>query len=493
MSGHVVIVGGGITGLAALEYMTRMSPVTRVTLVEASSRLGGHIQTHRIRGYIMEGGPDVILTAKPAALELARRVGLGDRIQSTSRAVKGSYILTAHGLRRIPDGLTGLVPSRFRPFATTTLLSPFGKARVALDYAIPPRRDDDDESIERFVTRRLGREMYERLVEPLLSGISAGDGSRLSIGSMFPQLRAFERDHGSLIRGMLASRHKTNGNGHAPRADAPSPFASFPNGLQELVDAVARAVRQRDPRHEHHEIVLDAPVASIRRAERAALKSGAPRYIVELFGGRVLTADAIIVATPAHAASTLVEAIDPLLADMLRDIEYASMVTMSLAYRSEDVPRPLDATGYVVPRVMGRPVLACTWASAKFDGRAPADHVQFRLFIGGAGRGDHVRSSDVELRALAAAELREVMGVTADPSLVRIDRFTRAMPQYTVGHAARMARIASRVACLPGIDLAGAVYGGIGIPDCVRSGVDAAQRALASAFVSTSPSLAAIS
>jgi oxygen-dependent protoporphyrinogen oxidase len=492
MSGPVVIIGGGITGLAALEHVTRVSPETQVTLIEASHRLGGHIQTHRSRDYIMEAGPDVILTAKPAALELARRVGLGDRIQSTSRAVSGSYILAARGLRRIPDGLSGLVPSRLRPFVTTTLLSPLGKARVALDYVIPSRPDDADESIEHFVTRRLGREMYERLVEPLLSGISAGDGKRLSIDSMFPQLRAFERDHGGLIRGMLASRRTAKGGRRASRADAPSPFASFPNGLQELVDGIARAVRLRDPRHEHHKIVLDAPVTSIKRAARDGFKTEVPRYIVELAGMRTLAADAVIIATPAYAASAVVEGVDPLLADMLGDIEYASMVTMSLAYRLEDVPRPLDATGYVVPRVMGRPVLACTWASAKFDGRAPDGRALFRLFIGGAGRGNHELSSDGELYALAFAELREVMGVTARPALVRIDRFARAMPQYTVGHAARMASVATRVAQHPGIELAGAVYGGIGIPDCVRSGVDAAQRALASSVVRTPTSFAAI-
>ena len=489
----MVIVGGGITGLAALEHATRVSPETRVTLLEASDRLGGHIRTHRAGGYVMEAGPDVILTAKPAALELARRVGLGDRIQSTSRGAKGSYILTPAGLRRIPDGLTGLVPSRLGPFVSTQLLSPLGKARVALDYVIPRRRDDADESIEHFVVRRLGREMYEQLVEPLLSGISAGDGARLSIGSMFPQLRAFERDHGGLIRGMLASRRASKKAGATRRGEALSPFASFPNGLQELTEAVEQTVRLRDPAHQRHEVVLDASVESITRGERAGFATDGSRYVVTLAGGRTIAADAIVVATPAHAASTLVESIDPLLADMLGEIEYASMVTMSLAYSIGEVPRRLDATGYVVPRVMGRPILACTWSSTKFDGRAPAGLALFRLFIGGAGRGQHGESSDDDLQTLASEELREVMGVTADPTLVRIDRFWRAMPQYTVGHAERMATVASRVERLPGIELAGAVYGGIGIPDCVRSGIDASQRALASLSANTLTSFAVTS
>lgn len=487
MSGRIVIIGGGITGLAALEHITRVSPHTHATLIEASGRLGGHIRTHRENGFVMEAGPDVILTAKPAALELARRVGLGDRIQSTSPMAKGSYILARGGLRRIPDGLSGLVPSRMGPFVTTDLLSLLGKARVALDYVIPPRRDDADESIESFVVRRLGREMYERLVEPLLSGISAGDGSRLSIGAMFPQLRAFERDHGGLIRGMLASRRRAKA-GARPRSDVRSAFASFPNGLEELVEAVARTVEHRDPAHERHEILLGAPVARIARAEH----DGRPEspFVVELAVGRHLAAESVIIATPAHGASALVRDMDAELSSMLGAIEYASMLTMSVAYRAGDVPRRLDATGYVVPRLLGRPVLACTWSSAKFDGRAPADTALFRLFIGGAGRGQHSLSSDAELLALATNELREVMGITARPTLVRIDRFARAMAQYTVGHSARMAAVASRVAGVPGLELAGAVYGGLGIPDCVRSGIDAAQRAIASASASALTSYA---
>ena len=494
MSAHVVIIGGGITGLAALEHITRTAPEMRVSLLESSSRLGGHICTHRDSGFVMEAGPDVILSAKPAALQLARRVGLGDRIQGTSTRAKGSYILSPKGLKRIPDGLSGLVPSKLGAFVTTPLLSPFTKARVALDYVIPARRRNDDESIERFVVRRLGRGMYEGLVEPLLSGISAGDGARLSMESMFPQLRAFERDHGGLIRGMLAGRRKPKAPTKAGRgAPQMSVFASFPGGLQELVDATARCVESRDVAQERVRIITDAPVAQVRRAHSPAIAGDGAHYVVVLQDDRELDADAVILAAPAYATSAMVERLDPTLADLLGDISYASMVTMSLAFRTADVPRPLDATGYVVPRVSRRPVLACTWTSAKFDGRAPDGSALFRLFIGGVGRGSYESESNELLTSLARAELGEVIGITAEPTLVHINRFQRAMPQYNVGHASRMASIATQVAQLPGIELAGAAYDGLGIPDCVRSGVIAAERAIvatgANAFTSLASSL----
>ena len=489
MSGHVVIVGGGISGLAALEHLTRVAPDVRVTLVEASPRLGGLIRTHRDSGFVMEAGPDVILTAKPAALELARRVGLGDRIQSTNPAAQGSFILSDGTLRRIPDGLTGLVPSRFGPFVTTPLISPLGKARVALEYFIPPRRDAADESIAHFVGRRLGREMYERLVEPLLSGISAGDGEQLSIDAMFPQLKAYERDYGGLVRGMLA-RKRAPAGASRPASGGIGAFASFPAGLQELPEAVERTTRERNRSSGTTSILLGSSVQAIARGDASDMVASGARYAVALSDGRLVAADAVIVATPAFAAATLVRGLDPSLADMLEAVEYASMVTISLAFPRTALPRKLDATGYVVPRVAKRPVLACTFSSVKFDHRAPAGQALFRLFIGGVGRGNFESSSDEALERLAREELREVLGIGARPTLVQIDRFDRAMPQYTVGHTARTARIAGAAARLPGLALAGAVYGGVGIPDCVRSGVEAAGRALTALGVETPPSLA---
>ncbi len=490
MTAHVAIIGGGISGLSALEHLTRVAPSVRVTLLESSPRLGGHIRTERVGEFLLEAGPDVVLGAKPAAVELARRVGLGDRLHGTTPGVKGSYILSGGRLRRMPDGMTGLVPSRFAPFVTTPLISPLGKLRVALEYFIPPAREQVDESIEQFVVRRLGREMYERLVEPLLSGISAGDGSKLSMEAMFPQLRAYERDYGGLTRGMLAAKRRqreqqraaaagvaaasTGGSGPAA-ARAMAGFLSLPGGLGELVDGVQREVRRREPTGTR---VTLRTSTRVERVELAA--DGAdPRYLVTPTVGEPLRVDAVIVATPGYVSAAALAHLDEDLAVLLRGIEYASTVTVSVAYPAAAVPRPLDATGYVVPRINRRPVLACTWVSSKFEGRSPTGHALFRLFLGGAGRGSFVERSDAELLDVVAREMREVMGITAEPELAQVNRFDRAMPQYNVGHLERVARIEAQAGRHAGLALAGAASGGVGIPDCVRSGERAAAAVLA--------------
>jgi protoporphyrinogen/coproporphyrinogen III oxidase len=487
MTARVAIIGGGISGLTALEQLTRVAPSAQVTLLEASPRLGGHIRTERSGGFLMEAGPDVILAAKPAAVELARRVGLGDRLHGTNPAVKGSYILSGRRLLPMPDGLTGLVPSRFAPFATTSLVSPLGKLRVGMEYFIPPRPNAPDESIESFVTRRLGREMYERLVEPLLSGISAGDGAKLSMEAMFPQLRAYEREHGGLVKGMLATRRQqraikasaaaNGGSGAAPAPRQPAfGFLSLPGGLGELVDGVQREVRRRDPAGTRAVIRTGVRVERVERIGTGHDTS--PEFVITLANGEQIAADAVIIATPAYHTAGIVRPVDETLAAALRGIEYASTVTISVAYAESAVPRALDASGYVVPRIQQRPVLACTWVSSKFEGRSPAGHALFRLFLGGAGRGSFVERTDDELLEIVRGEMRDVMGIGAEPELVRVNRFDRAMPQYHVGHLERTAAIRAQAARDPGLVLAGAAYGGVGIPDCVKSGVRAADDVL---------------
>lgn len=474
----IVIVGGGITGLAAAEHLTRVRPDQRVILLEGDTRLGGHIRTVREAGFIMEAGPDVVLTAKPAALELARRVGLGDRIQGTNPAVSGSYVLRRGTLSRVPEGMTGLVPSRLTPFLTTKLVSPLGKVRVGAEYFLPGRESPDDESIEHFVVRRLGHQMYDNLVEPLLSGISAGDGRRLSIDAMFPQLRQLERDHGSLVKGVLAARKaqkaKGPGNGKAMSA-----FASFPTGLQELVDATVRTICSRGENVELRRGARVTRFAVVEHGPYASDMDRGARFALSLSNGDVVLAEALILATPAYVSAALLAESSHDLSARLGSIEYTSTATVSLAYDASAIGRPLDATGYVVPRIEKRPVLACTWTSAKFVGRSPEKKALFRLFIGGVGRGHAETCSDAGLLEIVTEEMRDVMGVTASPELTRITRFDRALPQYNLGHRERIAGIKAAVRRTEGLELAGAVYDGMGIPDCIRSGIGAAERALA--------------
>lgn len=464
---HVVIVGGGIAGVAAMERLASREPAVRVTLLEARERLGGHIRTERQDGFLMETGPDVILAAKPEGMDFCRRLGLSRRVIETEPAAAGSLVMRRGRLLPMPDGMSGLVPTRMAPVATTRLLSPLAKLRVACEYVVPVRREESDESVERFVVRRFGRGMYDRLLEPLLTGIVAGDGGRLSMAALFPQLREQERRHGSLLRGMLAGRRAAPG---APHAQGPRGLVSLAGGLSEMVEQFEHA-HDRAPARDRLRRIRRG--AAVERVERVG-----ERYMVTLAGGETLGADAVIVAVPAFAAAQLLQPLDAGLASALREVEYASTVTISVALPSAAVPALPRGTGYTVPRAEGRAVLACTFTSAKFGGRAPSGHTLFRFFLGGAARGDFVERSDAELTRIVCDELRDVLGVTRMPALVRINRLPRAMPQYAVGHLDLLARMDARIERHGALALAGAAYRGVGIPDCIRSGRRAAERVL---------------
>ncbi|MGZ8378980.1 MAG: protoporphyrinogen oxidase [Gemmatirosa sp.] len=456
---HVLVVGGGISGLAAAESLVRADPRVRVTVVEAADRLGGIIGTERTDGLVMERGPDVVVAAKPAVRLLCERLGIADRLHGTR--VRGAYIYRAGALRRMPAGLSGLMPTRLGPLATSRLLSIRGLIRFASEpwRAADAPLSGEDESLERFVVRRMGREAYDRLVEPLLTGIYAGDGGRLSLAATFPQVRDLEREHGSLLRGLRA-RAATS-----PASTADSPFLSLPTGLQELPEALERRLTATG------RVSIRTGVAA---REIRAPAIGGPA--LTLADGSTILGDALVLALPARASAALLAPLDPMLGQELQAIPHGSTATVTLAHAAADVPRPLDATGYVVPRIEGRAALACTWASSKLAGRAPADTALFRLFFGGARRPELPTWDDDALLALARTELREVIGVTAAPRLVRVTRWLDAMPQYELGHQARVAGIEARVAQLPWLALAGNAFHGVGVPDCIRSGEAAAAR-----------------
>lgn len=462
MARHVVVIGGGISGLAAAERLVALAPGVRVTLLEARERLGGVIQTERRDGRVMERGPDVFLASKPATLELCRRLGIADRLQGTNPAVRGAYVVRRGRLQRVPEGLAGLVPTRLGPFAATPLLSPLGKLRAGLELFLPPRRDDGDESVGAFVRRRLGREMYERLVEPLVSGIYAGDGDKLSILATFPQLREKERAHGGLLRAMLHDRRPSGGAapGSATGA-APAGFLAPRGGMAELIEALETRLEPRI------EIRRNLPAVSVNPANGAVH--------VRYADGDGDEYDAAILAVPAHAAAELLAPASPELADRLAGVEHVSPATVSLAFPAAAVARPLDGTGYVVPRAERRAALACTWSSAKFVGRAPAGEALFRVFFGGAGRADVVGLDDAALVAMARHEVAEIVGVRGEPVDVCVTRWERALPQYGLGHLERLAAIERLAGALPGIALAGNAYGGVGVPDCVRTAERAAR------------------
>lgn len=469
---HIVVVGGGIAGLAAayrLQTLAREAALPfRITLFERDTQLGGKIRTERHDGFIVEGGPDTFLAYKPWGVALCKELGLAARLRGTNQAHRKTYVMRDGRLHRLPEGLTGMIPTRFTPMLQTTLLSWPGKLRMGLDFLLPPRSANGDESLAAFISRRLGSEVYERLIEPLMGGIYAGDATQLSLAATFPQLRQLELEHGGLIKGMLARRaqmqsaRRSNANG-ALAPGSRSAFLTPETGLAEIVDALVAALKDAQLR-------TGAQVCEIFPA--------ADGYTLMLDEAEQLHADAVILATPAFASAKLLQGLDDKLAATLREIPYVSTATVSLAYRLEHVLRPLDGYGYVIPRAEGGDILACTWTSTKFPHRAPPGYVLLRAFVGRAGKQAALAGDDDHLLGLVLAEMKRTLGISAAPLFHCIYRWPDAMPQYTLGHPERMHQIERRLAARPGLHVAGAAYGGIGIPDCIHSGEQAARAAL---------------
>lgn len=460
---RVVIVGGGIAGLAAAQRLMQKTPDLAVTLIESDSRLGGKIVTDRVDSFVIEGGPDTFLSYKPRGLGLCRELGLEDRLHGTNERIRRTYVMRGDQLHELPEGFTGLIPTRFGPMVKTGLISPLGKLRMGLDYVIPPRSLNGDESLAAFVERRLGRELYDRLIEPLMGGIYAGDGERLSLAATFPQLRQAELEHGGLIKGVLAAKAKTPVL--QPGAKKWAAFLTPTLGLAEIVEALEAKLRGAN--------------ADVQLGKRVArVEAASPGYGVILENGKTLHADAIILATPAFATADLISNLDAQISTALRGIPYVSTATVSVAYPLADIPRLLDGYGYIIPRTEGRAILACTWTSTKFPHRAPEGFGLIRAFIGRAGQEGVLEGTNDELLKLVRDELRRTLGITAPPLLHRIFRWRKAMPQYTLGHLDRLAVIEGRLIAHPGLFVAGNAYRGIGIPDCIASGEAAAEAVL---------------
>jgi len=459
---RVVVVGGGIAGLSAALRLERLSPGTEVVLVESRARIGGTILTEEVDGFLIEGGPDSFLARKPRGIGLCEELGLTcDLIERVARH-RRTYVRLDGELRSLPEGLTGMIPTRLDALASSGILSPEGLVRFALEPVVPASPEAGDESIADFVSRRMGREAYERLVEPLMSGIYAGDGEQLSLAATFPNLRQLEREYGSVTRGLL------EGGSDSPAAGPP--FLSLRGGMRDLVTGlVDRLASTR--------LVTGRAIASLRRAAHGH------GYVLDLADGDTLAAPAVVLATPAYVTGALVASLDEQLAEAHAEIPYASTAIVTLAYPSAALSRPLDGYGYVVPRIADSDVLACTWTSSKWPGRAPDAHALVRVYMGRFGRRDVTVDSDEELVAAACHEVAATLAPNAAPVVARVHRWPRGMPQYVLGSLERLALIERRMAEHPGLALAGAAYRGVGIPDCIASGEQAAETVLAGRHV----------
>jgi oxygen-dependent protoporphyrinogen oxidase len=468
----VAVIGGGISGLStafALHEGAAAADIPiRCTVVDAASVWGGKIVTHRIGDLVTEAGPDSFLSQKPAGLELCDKLGLTDQLINTNEISKRACVFSRGRLHELPEGLVSIVPSQMGPFLRSGLLSVAGLARMGLDLAVPARRSRGDESLADFFRRRVGRQAFERMLEPLMAGIYAGDAEQMSMEATFPRFVELEQQYGSVIRGMMAARQAS------PSVMQSGPqrtmFVSLKNGLSDLVASLVRRL-------------TDQGVTLRRGCAVDALRVrshqlGRWMYDVVLNDGSALSVDSLVLATPAYVSAELVRPLTPIAGGLLEMIPYASTATIAMAYPRASISGAADGFGFVVPRAEGRDLIAATWTSLKWPYRAPPDQLLVRCYVGGVGREAILQLDDRALVARVREELASMCGITAEPGYVEVNRWMKAMPQYTMGHLERLSQIEAALSRYGGLNLTGAGYRGVGIPDCIRDGAVAAERVI---------------
>ncbi len=465
---RIAIIGGGISGLSAafaLEEARGAGVPLEYVLFESSPRLGGVLLTEQVDGCLVEAGPDSFLTEKPWAADLCRQLGLGDQLIGSNDADRKTYILVENLLVPLPDGLMFMVPTKIAPTVLSPLLSWGTKIRMAREWFHLRQESREDESVASLVMRHYGKEMADRVAEPLLSGVYGGEASELSVRAVLPRFVQMEAKYGSLGRAMLAARNT------AAKSVARPLFTSLKGGMQQLVDSL------------------------VARLSQTALRAGRPVQSLRLQDGDwVVTAadqtarfDQVVIAASAPAAAVLLQPVSAELASELRNIRYSSSVTVTLGYQGSVRAALPPGFGFLVPRSEGKRMLAATFVHNKFPFRAPGDRALIRCFLGGTRDEPVLQLSESEIVAIVAEELRQIIGLAAEPLFARVYKWPAAMAQYNVGHLERLERIESQRWQLPGLTLAGNAYRGIGVPDCIRSGQEAAREALGSPAAVPSP------
>jgi oxygen-dependent protoporphyrinogen oxidase len=451
---HVAVIGGGISGLVAADVLLRDGG-QHVTLLEADGRLGGKIRSESIAGQAVDVGAESLFARAPAAIELCRELGLKDELVGAKETATSVW---ARGrLRELPPGILSGLPNGVRPVMRSGILSPVGLARAALDLVLPASRSDDDRAVGELVRRRLGRATLDRLVDPLLGTIYAADCERLSLRATAPQLDALAREHRSLIRGLRVAK--------PPAPQAGPMFVTLPGGLERIVARLRERLLDADVR-------CDSPVRLIEHGQDG-------RYRLELAGGESLLADGVVLAAPADQAGRILRAVSSAAAAELGAVRYVPTVVVALRYPAAAAASQPHGAGFLVPRGELRLLGACTWLSAKWSHFAATGEQWLRCSVSRASAASALAMDDETLVARLTDELRDATGLDGMPLSSHITRWERALPLYEPGHLDRVARIEAELERLPGVALAGAAYGGIGVPHCITQGRTAAEQVIA--------------
>ena len=459
----VAILGGGVSGLTAayrLEKSLGQFPHgLEIDLFESSERLGGKIHSVRVDQMLLEMGAESFLSRKQAGIELCKELELVESLRGTRPENKKTFVWQGGKMHRLPAGLTGFVPGNIKSLFSTTLLSLTGKLRVAADVLIPASRSTEDESLEHFMTRRLGRQAYRRLIQPLLCGIYAGDGNRLSVAATYPELRGLEKKHGSLIRGLRKRQRAQKEKNAGGQGDPLPPFVTFAGGMSDLIGNLKSNLTQTKIWLGHKATRLNRMGQMWSLSSQSAEATDSPAEHEY---------DVVIATCPAFVTAAIIRDDAPDLAGDLEKIPHVSTAAINLWYSEEEIEHDLDGYGFVVPAEEQNGITAVTWTSSKHYDRCPKGRKLIRAYLGRAGAEVGQETCDEEILQIAQREIKRFMKVNCSPEGYRIQRWPSGSPQYTLGHPGILTRVNSHLDQLSGLYLSGASYRGVGIPDCIR-------------------------
>ncbi len=461
-SNKVAVLGAGISGLSAAYRLHRLRPGVGLHVWDNRDRPGGVLTTLHTQGYQIEQSADNFITTVPWALDLCRELGLSDQLVQTNPAYRRTYVVRKNNLYLLPDGFLMMAPSKMWPLAVTPILSPFGKLRAAMEYFLPKSKSDDDETLASFVRRRLGREVYDRLVEPLVSGVYAADMDKLSLMATLPRFREMERQHGSLIRAMRKQmRNNKQMQSLASESGARySMFATLRQGLSHITDTLASKLPQ-------DALQLNREVAT---AERIVDETGKTQWRLTDRHGKTESYDAVIFALPSHETARLLRPMYPRLGELIGRVEHSGTAIATFAFDRSQMKRKITGMGFVVPAIEKSPILAGSFSSMKYEHRAPEGKLLIRIFAGGARLPEMAEMPDAELLPLIKREMNSLLKIEGEPELEVVSHWPRTMPQYHIGHLELVAEAFELTKRIPDLALAGNAFDGVGIPNCSHTG-----------------------